>query len=78
MKSTLDCVDGYHRVPLAEKDKHKTTFITEWGRYRYTRCPQGYGSSNDGYTIWTDDILAGCPGKPEVLDYEKIVDDVIQ
>ena len=22
--------------------------------------------------------MAGCPGKPEVIDYEKIVDDVIQ
>ena len=29
-------------------------------------------------SIRTDDILAGCPGKPEVIDYEKIVDDVIQ
>ena len=38
----------------------------------------GDGSSNDGYTIRTDDILASVPGKPEENDYEKIVDDVIQ
>ena len=58
LKSTLDCVDGYHGVPLAEEDKHKTVFITEDGRYEYQRIPQGYGASNDGYTIRTDEILA--------------------
>ena len=30
-KSTLDCVDGYHGIPLAEDDRHKTTFANEWG-----------------------------------------------
>ena len=40
LKSTLDCVNGYHGVELAEEDRHKTTFITEWGKYRYKRTPQ--------------------------------------
>ena len=44
IKSTLDCKDGYHGVPLAKEDRHKTTFITEQGRFRYARAPQGYGS----------------------------------
>merc|ERR1712055_903662 len=78
LKSTLDCVDGYHGVPLAEEDKHKTVFITEDGRYEYQRIPQGYGASNDGYTIRTDEILAKVPGTPEKADYEKIIDDIIQ
>ena len=77
-KTTLDCVDGYHGVPLAEEDQHKTTFLTEKGRFCYRRVPQGYGSSNDGYTMRTDEILANVPGNPEVNDYEKIVDDIIQ
>ena len=78
VKTTLDCVDGYHGVPLAEEDWHKTTFLTEKGRFQYKRVPQGYGSSNDGYTIRTDEVLASVPGKPDVVDYEKIIDDVIQ
>ena len=78
LKSTLDCVDGYHGVPLAEEDKHKTVFITEDGRYEYQRLPQGYGSSNDGYTIRTDEILSKVPGGPDKPDYEKIIDDIIQ
>ena len=77
-KSTLDCKDGYHGVPLAVEDRHKTTFITEQGRFRYARAPQGYGSSNDGYTQRTDKILRNCAGQPEKQDYEKIVDDIIQ
>ena len=28
VKTTLDCVDSYHRVELAEEDRHKTTFAT--------------------------------------------------
>ena len=77
LKSTLDCVDGYHGVEIAEEDRHKTTFITEDGKYRYKRIPQGYGSSGDGYTRRTDEILATCPDTPESQDYEKIIDDVI-
>ena len=38
----------------------------------------GYGSSNDGYTMRTDAILAGVLGKPDKADSEKTVDDVIQ
>ena len=80
LKTTLDCADGYHGVPLAKEDRHKTTFITEYGRFRYCRCPQGHGSSNDGYTKRTDQILEECPrcqGQPTQQDYEKIVDDIL-
>ena len=78
LKSTLDCVDGYHGVELARKDRHKTTFNTEWGMFRYLRVPQGYLSSGDSYTKHTDAILEACPGTPATNDFEKIIDDVIQ
>ena len=39
LKSTLDCVNGYHGVELAEEDHHKTTFITAlrfvWGWHHH-------------------------------------------
>ena len=41
-KTVLDATDGYHAVPLDEKSKPFTTFITEWGRFRYRRLPQGF------------------------------------
>jgi hypothetical protein len=78
LKSTLDCVDGYHSVELAKEDRHKTIFATEWGLFHYLRVPQGYLSSGDSYTKHIDAILDDCPEKPSKNDYEKIVDDIIQ
>ncbi|KAJ8369166.1 hypothetical protein SKAU_G00091940 [Synaphobranchus kaupii] len=40
-KTVFDAWNGYHSVPLHEDDRHKTTFITPWGRYRYLSAPQG-------------------------------------
>ena len=77
VKSNLDCVDGYHGVELAEEDRHKTTFATEWGLFQHLRVPQVYLSSGDSYTKHTDSIMEMCPGKPERLDYEKIIYDTI-
>ena len=39
-KTTLDCVDGYHGVPLAEEDQHKTTFLTEKDVFATAGCPK--------------------------------------
>ena len=59
-KSTLDCVNGYHGVPLAKEDRHNPTFAMEWGRFHYTQAPQGYLSSGDSYSKYTDAILENC------------------
>ena len=48
-KSCFDAWNGYHSLPLADEDRHLTTFITPWGRWRYKKAPQGYASSGDGY-----------------------------
>ena len=76
-KSTLDCVDGYHGIVIAEEDRHKTTFATEFGKFQYTRAPQGYLSSGDNYGRYTDNILEDCPTTMMTRDWEKIVDDII-
>jgi hypothetical protein len=76
-KSTLDCVDGYHVIELEEKDRHKTTFATEWGKFRYSRAPQGYLSSGDSYSRHTDTIMEDCPSTTSNRDFEKIVDNII-
>ena len=54
-KTVLDAWEGYHSVPLAEEDRHFTSF----GRYRYKTCPQGFFASGDGYTSSYDKIVAG-------------------
>ncbi len=58
-KTVLDAWNGYHSLPLEPSSKDATTFITEWGRYRYCRAPMGFHASGDAYTRRFDDITTG-------------------
>lgn len=68
---TSDAWNGYHSVPLDERDRHATTFITPWGRLRYRVAPQGSLTSGDGFTFWYDAVIR------HLLRKRKCVDDVI-
>ena len=70
-KTVFDAWNGYHSVRLHEDDKHLTTFITPWGRYRYCLAPQGYRASGDGYTRRYDEIVSG------IDDHTKCIDDTL-
>jgi len=39
--STLDCNAGYWQTPVAEEDKHLTSFTTHVGTYQCTSLPFG-------------------------------------
>ncbi|XP_066931785.1 uncharacterized protein [Clytia hemisphaerica] len=67
-KTASDAWNGYHSVPLREEDRHLTTFITPWGRYRYKTLPQGYIASGDGYSRRFDEIVSDFPDKIKVID----------
>ena len=66
---------------------HKTTFATEWGKFRYRRAPQGFLSSgmagtrtpSQGTAQWLS-LLAvvdgQCPSTTANRDFEKILEDV--
>ena len=51
-KTVTDAWNGYHSVPLRVEDRHLTTFITPWGRYRYCRNPQGFVQGGDVIKIF--------------------------
>ena len=70
-KTVTDAWNGYHSVPLRESDRHLTTFITPFGKWRYTRAPQGFLSSGDGYNKRFDAILT------DFVRKERCVDDTI-
>ena len=70
-KTVSDAWNGYHSVPLRVSDRHLTTFITPFGRYRYTRAPQGFLSSGDGYNRRFAEVLA------DFQRSERCVDDTI-
>lgn len=67
-KTVLDAWNGYHSVPIREEDRHLTTFITPWGRYRYKTTPQGYIASGDGYTRRYDAIVTDISNKTKCID----------
>ncbi|XP_066910175.1 uncharacterized protein [Clytia hemisphaerica] len=67
-KTVFDCWNGYHSIPLEPDDRHLTTFITPWGRYRYKVAPQGYIASGDGYTRRLDEIVSNVPDKTKCID----------
>ena len=67
-KTVCDAWNGYHSIPLIEADRHLTTFITPWGRYRYCVAPQGYIASGDGYSRRFDEIIADIPRKTKCVD----------
>ena len=66
------------RKPLRlKKGREATTFITEWGRYRYKQAPQGFHGSNDGYTKRFDEITEGFPRTARIIDDSILWDDEI-
>ena len=67
-KTVFDAWNGYHSVPIRQEDRHYTTFITPWGRYRYCTAPQGYIASGDGYSRRYDEIVSSIPNKTKCID----------
>ena len=67
-KSVTDAWNGYHSVPLRHEDRWLTTFITEWGRYRYCVAPQGCTASGDGYSRRYDEIISEVERKTKCVD----------
>ena len=67
-KTVFDAWNGYHSVPIRKEDRHFTTFITPWGRYRYCTAPQGYIASGDGYSRRYDEIVSTISNKTKCID----------
>ena len=77
-KSVLDNWNGYHSVPLAsEADKDVTTFITPWGRFRYTVAPMGLKPSGDGFTDRMDRIYKDTPRMKRIVDDALLFDKTV-
>ena len=67
-KTVLDAWNGYHSLQLSATARDATTFITEWGRYRYLSAPQGFHAAGDGYTRQFDNITIDFPRKAKCID----------
>ena len=67
-KTVFGAWNGYHSVPIQKEDRHLTTFITPWERYRYCTDPQEYIAAGDGYTRMYDEMVANIPNKTKCID----------
>ena len=77
-KTVCDAWNGYHSVPLRVEDRHLTTFITPWGRYRYRTLPQGYITSGDSYSRRFDEIVSDIQDKIKVIDDTLLWSDTLE
>ena len=52
--SKLDCYKGYHQIPMAAEDAHKTATITPFGLYKYKMMPFRLRNSGNTYQRYID------------------------
>ena len=67
-KTVTDAWYGYHSVPICKEDRHITTLITLWRRYRYKVAPQGFVASSDAYNQRFDAIISDFKNKVKYVD----------
>ena len=64
----LDALWGFYQIELAEESRHITTFITEFGTFKFCRAPMGLNCSGDEFCRRSDDALRGLPGVVKLID----------
>jgi len=55
--TTLDLKSGYHQITLAERDREKTSFSVNGGKYEFHRLPFGLKNAASIFQRTIDDIL---------------------
>lgn len=60
--SKLDANCGFWQIPLSEKSRELTTFLTPYGRYWFNRLPFGIASAPEHFQKQMESILAGHDG----------------
>ena len=60
--SKLDANSGFWQIPLADKSKLLTTFITPYGRFCFNKLPFGISSAPEIFQRRMSEVLSGLPG----------------
>ena len=57
--TTIDLASGFHQIPMAEKDKHKTAFTTKKGHWEWNRLSFGLKNAPATFQRLMDNVLCG-------------------
>jgi hypothetical protein len=71
--SILDAYSGYHQISLAIDDEEKTTFITPFGIFCYTKMAFGLKNGGVTYQKCVHTVLEGQIGQ----NNEAYIDDIV-
>lgn len=66
--TSLDIKQAFHQVELAEDCRDVTTFITNWGLYRYKRLLFGINCAPELFQNLMESILGGCRNTVVFID----------
>lgn len=66
--TTLDIRQAFHQVELSEDSRDVTTFITNWGLYRYKRLLFGVNCAPELFQNLMESILAECKNTVVFID----------
>ena len=66
--SKLDAKSGFYQIPLENRSRDMTTFITPQGRYRFKRLPMGICVAPEIFQRKMREMLEGLPGVECFLD----------
>ena len=66
--STLDGASAYWSVPVKEKHKEFTAFVSTRGQFEFNRMPFGLSNSQATYQRAVDQALRGCPNVQAFVD----------
>jgi len=70
---TLDCNSGYCKIPVAEEDRDKTSFVCHEGTYRYIRLPFGLSNAPVTFQRAIDMHLGGLKWKSCLVYLDDII-----
>lgn len=66
--TSLDIKQAFHQVEITEESRDVTTFITNWGLYRYKRLLFGVNCAPELFQNLMESILVGCRNTVVFID----------
>ena len=59
--SKVDCLKGYHQIPVRQEDVKKTAVVTPFGLFTFPRTPFGLKNAGQDFQRLMDEILGDVP-----------------